>query len=142
MTRASRAAGRSPVRLRNAPLKARLALRQAGFLFCAEWAFSPKHPIKMPQSKSPCHVYILYSPKKDRFYVGYSCQLADRIQRHQSGRSKSTKSGRPWLLVYLEGFDDSGMAYQREKQIKRRKSRKYLLELAKGYTANPFPIPN
>jgi putative endonuclease len=92
----------------------------------------------MPQIESLCYVYILYSPSKDKFYVGYTCQLADRFLRHQSGRSKSSKAGRPWLLVYLEGFETSKQAYQREVQIKRRKSRNYLLELISGHKANPF----
>ncbi|MTB51768.1 GIY-YIG nuclease family protein [Lewinella sp. W8] len=92
--------------------------------------------------KSSCFVYVLYSPSKDRFYVGYTRQLADRFQRHQTGRSKSTKSGSPWLIVYLERFDNASVAYQRETQIKRRKSKDYLRELADGYIANPFLLPN
>ncbi len=56
-----------------------------------------------------CYTYILYSETKDRYYVGYSCQLADRKARHQLGYSKSTKSGRPWLVVYLEPFPNSSL---------------------------------
>jgi putative endonuclease len=103
--------------------------------------FYPNTLLKCLKLKAYCYVYILYSPSKDKFYVGYTCQLADRFLRHQSGRSKSSKAGRPWLLVYLEGFETSKQAYQREVQIKRRKSRNYLLELISGHKANPFPIP-
>jgi len=87
-------------------------------------------------------VYVLFSPSKDRFYVGYSGQLADRFKRHQQGRSKSTKSGRPWVIAYLEKFEDSSAAYQREIQIKKQKSRRYLQDLANNHEANPFPMPN
>jgi putative endonuclease len=162
---------RSPVRLRHSPPKARSTPVERAFSFskralarasrtsgkvagstpkcytkgpCGitpDGLFLSKHPIKMPQIESLCYVYILYSPSKDKFYVGYTYQLADRFLRHQSGRSKSSKAGRPWLLVYLEGFETSKQAYQREVQIKRRKSRNYLLELISGHKANPFPIP-
>ncbi|MEM6769999.1 MAG: GIY-YIG nuclease family protein [Bacteroidota bacterium] len=91
--------------------------------------------------ETQCFVYILYSHSKDKFYVGYTCQLAERFVRHQSGYSKSTKSGRPWVIAYLERFANASSAYQRELQIKRKKSRRYLQELANSYHANPFPIP-
>ena len=88
------------------------------------------------------YVYVLYSPGRDRYYVGYSGQLSDRFHRHQLGYSKSTKSGRPWLIVYLESFPSASAAYQRETAIKRRKSRRYLEELAASYLATPYPLPD
>jgi len=87
------------------------------------------------------YLYILYSPAKDKYYIGYTGQLADRFQRHQQGRSKSTKAGRPWLIAYLERFDDSTDAYQREAFIKKQKSRIYVQALVDSYRANPFPLP-
>ncbi|WP_083937237.1 GIY-YIG nuclease family protein [Lewinella cohaerens] len=44
------------------------------------------------------HVYILYSPSKDRYYTGYSSNVNDRLERHNGGRSKSTRSGQFFLV--------------------------------------------
>jgi putative endonuclease len=68
-------------------------------------------------------VYILYSANLDRFYVGSTGNLEDRIARHNGGRSKSTKGGKPWRLVYQEQFPTKSEACKRELQIKSWKSR-------------------
>ena len=78
------------------------------------------------------HVYILYSQSLDKYYVGHTKDLNDRLTRHNNGRSKYTKSGAPWKLVYTEEFPGKAQAYQREQEIKRKKSRKYIEELAAG----------
>ena len=52
-----------------------------------------------------------------------------RLLRHNGGRSKYTKAGLPWELVYAEYFLTRGEAVKREKAIKRRKSRKYIESL-------------
>ncbi|WP_179007965.1 GIY-YIG nuclease family protein [Winogradskyella forsetii] len=35
--------------------------------------------------------YLLYSESKNRFYVAHTSDIEDRIKRHNSGKSKSTK---------------------------------------------------
>ncbi len=75
------------------------------------------------------YFYILYSEKTDRYYVG-SCQdLKDRLSRHNAGYSKSTKAGAPWVLKYTETFDMRSAATNREAEIKKKKSRKYIEQL-------------
>ncbi len=74
-------------------------------------------------------IYILYSNKIDKYYVGYTKDLNLRIQRHNSGWSRYTKSGIPWDLVYFESYATKIEAIHREKEIKRRKSRKYIEDL-------------
>jgi len=88
----------------------------------------------------PHYVYILYSVSKDRYYTGYSSNLNDRLKRHNSGRSKSTKAGIPWILVYLKTCTTSSEAYQLDQSIKRRKSREYIEQLTAGYLFSPFPL--
>ena len=44
--------------------------------------------------------YILYSPSSDKYYIGSSGDLNGRLQRHNQGRSKATKYGIHWKLVY------------------------------------------
>lgn len=75
------------------------------------------------------HVYILYSKSLDRYYVGSSGDINDRLSRHNAGCSKSTKAGIPWELTYTQAFETRAMAVQRELYIKSRKSRKYIIEL-------------
>jgi putative endonuclease len=77
-------------------------------------------------------VYILYSPSKDRYYIGQTQDIEDRMLRHNSGRSKSTKYGLPWILVYTKEFDSRSTAMLYEKKLKSEKSREYLEEMIKN----------
>jgi putative endonuclease len=74
-------------------------------------------------------VYILYSPSQDRYYVGHTQNLDDRLSRHNQGRSKYTKSGAPWELKYREVYSCRSDAMFREQQIKSQKSRAYIERL-------------
>ena len=71
----------------------------------------------------PYTVYILNSPTKDKYYVGYSANLKDRIIRHNQKSKGFTGSTNDWILVYQENFDSQSEATQREKQIKSWKSK-------------------
>ena len=76
-------------------------------------------------------VYILYSSSKDRYYIGQTNNIEDRIKRHNSGRSKATKYGMPWKLVYTKGFETRSEAMLYEMKLKSEKSREYIEELIK-----------
>jgi len=71
-------------------------------------------------------VYILESQSDGRYYVGSTADIGARLQSHNQGRSKYTKSGVPWKVVYTEQFSTRSEAVKREQQIKRRKSRDYI----------------
>jgi putative endonuclease len=77
--------------------------------------------------------YILYSISKDRFYIGHTANMEDRIKRHNSGRSKSTKYGIPWEIVYTKEFTSKAEAYQFEMLIKSKKSRNFINRLIKEH---------
>ncbi|MDP2189382.1 MAG: GIY-YIG nuclease family protein [Sphingobacteriaceae bacterium] len=47
-------------------------------------------------------VYILFSPILNRYYIGHTGQLSDRLFRHIHSGSKSTKAANDWKLVYKE----------------------------------------
>ena len=66
--------------------------------------------------------YILYDLHKDRFYIGQTGNLADRLKRHFNNRSKYTKNGL-WKLVYQESFVTRSEAIFREKYLKSLKSK-------------------
>ena len=72
------------------------------------------------------YTYIIQSQKNGKFYTG-SCQdIQIRIERHNAGATPSTKSGRPWKLVYSENYENNSDALKREREIKSKKSRKYI----------------
>ena len=71
-------------------------------------------------------VYILYSQKLDRYYVGYTESLAKRLSEHNSGMSSFTSKASDWELKYSESFETRDQAHTRELEIKKKKSRKYI----------------
>ncbi|OGF25647.1 hypothetical protein A2303_01150 [Candidatus Falkowbacteria bacterium RIFOXYB2_FULL_47_14] len=71
-------------------------------------------------------VYILQSKKDLSYYIGHTDNPERRIEEHNRGKDKYTKSKIPWTLVRKEFFDTRGEAMTRENQIKRKKSRKYI----------------
>jgi putative endonuclease len=75
-------------------------------------------------------VYILYSSKTDKFYIGSTDNLESRLKHHNCGATPSTKSGAPdWHIVHKEILTDKSSAIKREIEIKRKKSKKYILWL-------------
>ncbi len=70
--------------------------------------------------------YILYSTKLNKYYVGSTTDIDRRLQEHNRGKEKFTKTGMPWNLVYKEMFNDLKAARQRELYIKKMKSRKFI----------------
>ncbi|MFZ2521883.1 MAG: GIY-YIG nuclease family protein [Minisyncoccia bacterium] len=48
------------------------------------------------------YVYILKSEKDNNLYTGYTNDLKRRLIEHNSGKSKSTKSRKPFELIYYE----------------------------------------
>jgi putative endonuclease len=71
-------------------------------------------------------VYIIYSANLDQYYIGHCESLEDRLFRHTNSGSKATKKANDWKLVYKESFETRSAAFQREMEIKRKKSRKYI----------------
>jgi len=72
------------------------------------------------------YTYILYSEKTNKYYIGYTSDINSRLEKHNVGGTTSTRSGRPWKLMYFETFDNKSEAIKRENEIKKKKSRKYI----------------
>ncbi len=72
------------------------------------------------------YTYIIQSQKNGKYYTGSCSDIDLRIERHNAGATPSTKSGRPWRLVYFETYKTNSEAYRREREIKAKKSRKYI----------------
>ena len=72
------------------------------------------------------HVYILCSVSSGRFYVGHTENLAKRLLEHNGNRVPSTKNRGPWELAHSEEYATRSEAAQREQQIKKMKSRRWI----------------
>ena len=71
-------------------------------------------------------VYIIYSEKLNKFYVGACINIERRLYEHNIGHSIFTSTGIPWVLKYKEEFPTLQEAKKRELYIKKMKSRKYI----------------
>ena len=76
-------------------------------------------------------VYIIYSDSIDRYYVGQTEDLAKRLNDHQTGHSKYTKTGKPWVLKWSRSFPTRSEAVKEETRIKKQKSRLFIESLIK-----------
>ncbi|MFN3871677.1 MAG: GIY-YIG nuclease family protein [Ignavibacterium sp.] len=81
--------------------------------------------------------YILYSEKIDKYYVGVTEDLPLRLERHNMEWSKFTRRGIPWKIVYYEEYDSKTEAIKREREIKKKKSRKYIEEIIRTAGGRP-----
>lgn len=51
-------------------------------------------------------------------YIGFTSDLLKRLKEHNSGKSKATKSYRPFKLIFYEAFLNRVDAKSREKYLK------------------------
>ena len=71
----------------------------------------------------------MWSEKIKKFYVGSSSDVNKRLTEHNYGKANFTSKGIPWKLVYSEQFNSKKEDQQRERKIKRMKSKKYIESL-------------
>ena len=74
-------------------------------------------------------VYILFSASLNKYYVGYTHDVDQRVYKHHRKHKGFTASAHDWMIVYTETFDDKTKAILREKEIKNWKSRKMIEKL-------------
>lgn len=72
-------------------------------------------------------VYVLYSSKFDKIYIGYSSNLEQRVLSHNQLATKGwTVKFRPWEVVYAEEYADKPSAMKREKELKSSRGRDFI----------------
>jgi len=72
-------------------------------------------------------VYILYSEKHDKIYIGYTSNLEERFKYHNELGTKGwTIKYRPWKVIYTERFNTKKEAMKREKKLKGGQGRKWI----------------
>lgn len=60
------------------------------------------------------YVYVIYSEKLKKRYVGFTDNVEKRLYEHNHAKSKFTKSGIPWKLLYVEEFENKSDTRKRE----------------------------
>ena len=74
-------------------------------------------------------VYVLYSEKFDKLYIGFTTDLHNRLLSHNHLAKKGfTVKYRPWKLMHSETFQSQKEAMRREKQLKSGQGRKWIRE--------------
>jgi len=71
-------------------------------------------------------VYVLWSEKLNKRYVGSSDDLERRVKQHNRGASRFTSGGIPWKVVHSEEFSTKREARIRELFLKSGVGRKWL----------------
>ena len=82
-------------------------------------------------------VYIIYSDKIDKYYIGFSSDVSDRIKKYNRKSKGFSSLGRPWVILYTESFENKRDAMVREKQLKNWKNRDRLEALIKAGSEHP-----
>lgn len=65
-----------------------------------------------------CYLYILKSLKDKQYYVGITDDVEKRLKQHNAGKTQSTKSRRPFIIVHTETYNSKQDARNREKYLK------------------------
>ncbi len=73
--------------------------------------------------------YIIYSKSLNKYYIGYTANLEQRLREHINHTKGYTGKASDWNLVYYDSFIEKDAALKREIEIKKWKSRKKIEEL-------------
>jgi len=78
-------------------------------------------------------VYIIESIKYKKLYKGFTTNISDRLNKHNQGKTYSTKPYAPYRLIYYEAFLHKDDAIQREKILKSKWGTKFLKRVLNNY---------
>jgi putative endonuclease len=71
-------------------------------------------------------IYVLKSLKDSNLYIGCTSNLEERLISHNKGAVLSTKSRRPFELIFKEEYSDKYQAFNKERYYKTAKGKKEL----------------
>lgn len=75
-------------------------------------------------------VYVLYSERFNKIYIGYTSDLDSRLKSHNQLSTKGfTVKYRPWKVIYTEIFSSKSEALKRERQLKSAKGREFIYSI-------------
>jgi len=79
------------------------------------------------------YTYVLKSTVDNNFYVGFTSNLLQRFESHNSGKVPSTKNRKPLELIYFEGCLSRDDAIKREKYLKTHYGKMFIGNRLKSY---------
>ena len=74
------------------------------------------------------HVYVLWSNKLHKRYIGVSENINARLKQHNSGSNRFTRGGVPWILIHAESCETRTEALKRERFLKSGVGRAWLAQ--------------
>ena len=88
------------------------------------------------------YVYILFSEKDKKLYVGSTPDLQTRISKHNNGFVKATKHRQPLKLIYYEAYISMNDAKHREVFLKGGKGHEELkIQLKESFHKIKYKYP-
>lgn len=63
-------------------------------------------------------VYVLYSKKDEKLYIGCTSDIKKRFEKHEAGHVPATAHRRPLVLIHTEIHDSKSKAFSRERFLK------------------------
>ncbi|MEO5581631.1 MAG: GIY-YIG nuclease family protein [Saprospiraceae bacterium] len=64
------------------------------------------------------YTYILYSDSFDKFYIGQTIDISNRLSRHNNGSESATKPYIPWKMLWFANKSSRSEAILLEKKLK------------------------
>ena len=82
------------------------------------------------------YLYVIYSPSIDRYYVGESPNVINRLDQHNSHyfRKGFTKAAQDWKIVLSTAWEHKDDAMYLEKFMKRMKSKTFIEKIIEDRT--------
>ncbi len=84
-------------------------------------------------------VYILYSAVRNKYYIGSTVNLCDRLKKHNTRHRGFTGKAMDWELKYWELLPDHSSALKREREMKSWKSRRVIEKLIRSSAGSEHP---
>ncbi|MBI4981848.1 MAG: GIY-YIG nuclease family protein [Candidatus Omnitrophica bacterium] len=77
------------------------------------------------------YVYILRSVDKNKYYIGSTNNIEDRLSQHKQGLVKSTRPLLPIELKFFQEYNTFGVARKVELKLKKLKRKDYIDKIIK-----------
>ncbi len=81
-------------------------------------------------------IYILYSKKDTKLYVGCTSDVQERLKRHNGGQVLATKYPQPLVCIYTEEFISKEEDFTRERFLKTLWATNFKNKIKKQYLKN------
>ena len=82
------------------------------------------------------YVYVLYSGKDQKFYIGSTNNVKRRVAEHNQGKNISTAKRLPLKLIYFEGHLSKEDAQRRERYYKSTKGKVTIRQILRDSLEN------